>query len=119
MPHPGSTMKIRAERAALAEALGWVARALPKNPPMPVLAGVRVSASEGVVRLSAFDYETQHTAAIEATVGDDGECVVPGLFLRDAIAGGRGAEVDLVLDGNQLEIASGRSTYRARCFTLA
>jgi DNA polymerase III sliding clamp (beta) subunit (PCNA family) len=45
---------------------------------VPVLGGVRVSASEGVVRLSAFDYEKQHTAAIEATIGDEGECVVPG-----------------------------------------
>lgn len=111
-------MKIRAERSALADALGWVARAIPKNPQVPVLAGVRVSASAGVVRLSAFDYENHHTAATEATIGDEGECVVPGLFLRDAITGGRSAEVDLILDGAQLEIASGRSTYRARCFAM-
>lgn len=112
-------MKIRVERAALADALGWVARAIPKNPPVPVLGGVRVAASEGVIRLSAFDYTNQHTAAIEATIGDEGECVVPGLFLRDAISGGRGSEVDLILDGAELEIASGRATYRARCFTTA
>lgn len=119
MPQPSSTMKIRAERAALADALGWVARAIPKNPPAPVLGGVRLSAAEGVVRLSAFDYQNQHTAAVEATVGDEGECVVPGLFLRNAITGGRGAEVDLILDGARLEIASGRSTYRAQCFTTS
>lgn len=119
MPQPSSTMKIRAERIALADALGWVARAVPKNPSTPVLGSVRVSASGGVVTLSAFDYETQHTAAIEATVGDEGQCVVPGLFLRSAITGGRGAEVDLILDGPQLEITSGRSTYRARCFDAA
>jgi DNA polymerase-3 subunit beta len=68
------------------------------------------------VRLSAFDYENQHTAAVEATVGDEGECVVPGLFLRDAIAAGRGVEVDLILNSQRLEISSGRSTYRAPCF---
>lgn len=111
-------MKIRAERAALADALGWVTKAVPKNPVVPVLAGIRVSASAGVVSLSAFDYENQHTAAVEATVSDEGVCVVPGLFLRDAIAGGRGTEVDLILDGSRLEITSGRSTYRARCLTV-
>lgn len=116
LPTDTHTMKIRVERTALTDALTWVARALPKNPSIPVLTGVRISASEGVVCLSAFDYDTQHTAAIEATVGDDGQCVAPGLFLRAAITGARGAEVDLILSGAQLEVASGRSTYRARCY---
>ncbi len=112
-------MKIRADRAALSEALGWVARAIPKNPQHPVLAGVRVAAEGGVVKVSAFDFDTSQVAAVEATVGDAGECVVPGLFLRDAIAGGRGAEVDLILDDSGLEVTSGRSTFRARCLAIA
>lgn len=118
MPQPSNIMKIRADRTALDAALGWVARALPRNPLHPVLAGVRVHASGGIVRLSAFDYENQHTAAVEATVGDQGECIVPGAFLKYAVGGGRGTEVDLILDGPQLEIASGRSVYRARCLAI-
>lgn len=118
MPQPSFTMKIRAERSALDDALGWVARALPRNPLHPVLAGVRVHAAAGIVRLSAFDYENQHTAAVEATVGDEGECIAPGAFLKYAVSGGRGAEVDLILDGPQLEISSGRSGYRARCLAM-
>jgi DNA polymerase-3 subunit beta len=43
----------------------------------------------------------------------------PGLFLRDAITGSRGTEVDLILDGQRLEISSGRSTYRAPCFAIS
>ena len=34
-------MKIRADRRALAEALSWVAQAVPRGPSLPVLAGIR------------------------------------------------------------------------------
>ena len=49
-------MKFRVERDVLAEAVTWVARGLPNRPPVPVLAGVLIEASdEGTLTLSAFD----------------------------------------------------------------
>lgn len=105
-------MKVRTDRAALADALGWVARVVPKSPSVAALGGIRVTATEAGLSLRGYDYDTAHRADLDAEVGDPGECLVPGLFLRDAVAGGRGTDVELVLDGNRLTITSGRSTYR-------
>jgi DNA polymerase-3 subunit beta len=111
-------MKTRTERGLLTDALTWVTRAVPRNPPAPVLAGVRLTASDGVLTVSAFDLETAHTAAVVSEVAGDGERLVSGLFLRDAVAGGRGSEVELVLDGDLLTVTSGRSVYRLRTMLL-
>ncbi|HZC39986.1 MAG TPA: DNA polymerase III subunit beta, partial [Streptosporangiaceae bacterium] len=37
-------MKFRVEHEALAEAVGWMARALPSRPVVPVLSGLRLAA---------------------------------------------------------------------------
>ncbi len=69
-------MKIRVDRDVLAEALGWVARALPTRPVVPVLSGLRLDAGTGLT-LSCFDYEVSATAQIEAEVGEPGTVIVP------------------------------------------
>ena len=62
-------MKFQVERDALAEALAWVARALPSRPVVPVLSGLLLQAADGLT-LSCFDYEVSATAQIDAEVGD-------------------------------------------------
>lgn len=111
-------MKVRTEREALATSLAWVARAINRAPMAPALAGIRVTASEGGLAIRAFDYEVSHAATLEADVAGEGECLVPGYFLRDAVAGGRGSEVELALEAGTLTITSGRSTYRLRALAL-
>ena len=69
-------MKIRVDRDVLAEALAWVARALPTRPVVPVLSGLRLDAGTGLT-LSCFDYEVSATAQIEAEVGEPGTVIVP------------------------------------------
>ena len=70
-------MKIRVDRDVLAEALAWVARALPTRPVVPVLSGLRLERGTGLT-LSCFDYEVSATAQIEAEVGEPGTVIVPG-----------------------------------------
>ena len=43
----GHGMKFTVEREALAEAVTWVARALPSRPVIPVLAGLLLRADDG------------------------------------------------------------------------
>ncbi|MFP5359321.1 MAG: DNA polymerase III subunit beta, partial [Actinomycetes bacterium] len=51
-------MKFTVERDVLADAVAWTSRAVPARPPVPVLAGVRITAdTEGTVCLASFDYE--------------------------------------------------------------
>ena len=75
-------MKIRVDRDVLAEALAWVARALPTRPVVPVLSGLRLEAGTSLT-LSCFDYEVSATAQIEAEVGEPGIVIVPGRLLAE------------------------------------
>ena len=69
-------MKIRVDRDVLAEALAWVARALPTRPVVPVLSGLRLEAGTSLT-LSCFDYEVSATAQVEAEIGEPGTVIVP------------------------------------------
>jgi DNA polymerase-3 subunit beta len=74
------------DRDVLADAVGWVARALPARPPSPVLTGVRLKATTedgGKVRLSSFDYEVSAKAEIEADVEEPGDTLVSGKLLAE------------------------------------
>ena len=48
-------MKFRVEHDALADAVAWVARALPSRPVVPVLSGLRLAAGDGLT-ISCFEY---------------------------------------------------------------
>jgi len=78
----GADMKIRVDRDVLAEALAWVARALPTRPVVPVLSGLRLDAGTSLT-LSCFDYEVSATAQIEAEIGEPGIVIVPGRLLAE------------------------------------
>ena len=76
-------MKFRVEHEALAEAVAWVARALPSRPVVPVLSGMRLEARDGLLALSCFDYELAATARITADVLEPGTELVPGRLLAE------------------------------------
>ena len=71
-------MKIRVDRDVLAEALAWVARALPTRPVVPVLSGLRLDAGTRLT-LSCFDYEVSATAQIQAEVNPAAHPLEQGL----------------------------------------
>ena len=55
-------MKLRVDRDVLAEAVTWTARSVPARPPVPVLAGVRLEATNASLVLASFDYEVSARA---------------------------------------------------------
>src|SRR5437764_769476 len=81
-------MKFRIERDALAEAVAWSARSLPRRPAAPVLSGVRLEIDGDRLTLAATDryrlavreltWSPASTAATEAQV------LVPARTLHDA-----------------------------------
>jgi DNA polymerase III subunit beta len=78
-------MKFTVERDALAEAVTWVARALPTRPVIPVLAGMLLHAGddgEGLT-LSCFDYEVSARIRVPAQVAEPGTVLVPGRLLQE------------------------------------
>ncbi len=105
-------MKFRVERDVLADAVTWVARALPSNPPVPVLAGLLIEADpDGVLRLSSFDYEVSARVEAVAEVSDPGTVLVSGRLLADISRSLPARPVDVATDGSRVEIVCGASRF--------
>ena len=87
-------MKFTVERDPLAEAVAWVARALPTRPVVPVLTGLLLSADRedqpgqpgaGFLTLSCFDYEVSARVRVRAEVAEPGTFLVPGRLLVEIV----------------------------------
>jgi DNA polymerase III subunit beta len=90
-------MKFTVERDALADAVAWVARALPTRPVVPVLTGLMLSADAddqpsqpsqpgaGFLTLSCFDYEVSARVRVRAEVAQPGTVLVPGRLLVEIV----------------------------------
>ncbi|MDX6344178.1 MAG: polymerase subunit beta [Trebonia sp.] len=87
-------MKFTVERDALAEAVAWVARALPTRPVVPVLTGLLLSADvgdqpgqpgAGFLTFSCFDYEVSARVRVPAEVAEPGTVLVPGRLLVEIV----------------------------------
>jgi DNA polymerase-3 subunit beta len=87
-------MKFTVERDALAEAVAWVARALPSRPVVPVLTGLLLSVGQGdepsrndvgFLTLSCFDYEVSARVRVRAEVAETGTFLVPGRLLVEIV----------------------------------
>lgn len=105
-------MKFRVDRDVLADAVTWVARALPTNPPVPVLAGLLIEADPtGGLRLSSFDYEVSARVEAAAEVSDPGTVLVSGRLLADISRSLPARPVDVATDGSRVEIVCGASRF--------
>jgi len=105
-------VKLRVEREVLADAVTWVARGLPARPPVPVLAGVLLEASdEGTLTLSAFDYEVSAKITVAADVSEGGTVLVLGRLLADISRNLPDKPVDISLDGNKVSLTCGSSRF--------
>ena len=105
-------MKFRVERDVLAEAVTWVARGLPARPPVPVLAGVLIEASdEGTLTLSAFDYEVSAKITVAAEVGESGTVLVLGRLLADISRNLPARPIDISTEGNKVQVTCGSSRF--------
>ncbi len=108
-------MKFQVDRDALAEALAWVARALPTRPVVPVLSGLRLEAADGLT-LSCFDYEVSATAQIEAEVAEPGTVIVPGRLLAEITRSLPALAVEFSTDADVVNVICGSAEFAL--FTL-
>ncbi|MDO5502097.1 MAG: DNA polymerase III subunit beta [Actinomycetia bacterium] len=106
-------MKFRVERDTLADAVTWVARGLPARPPVPVLAGVLISADAeaATITLSSFDYEVSAKISVEADVEEGGTVLVLGRLLSDISRNLPNKPIEVEVTGNKVEMACGSSRF--------
>lgn len=103
-------MRFRVERDALADALAWVARALPSRPVVPVLTGLRLDAGDGLT-LSCFDYEVSATVRLEAEVAAPGSALVPGRLLTEITRSLPPQPAEFALDGDMVSLTCGSAEF--------
>ena len=104
-------MKLRVERDVLAESVAWAARTLPSRPSLPVLAGLVLTAGEGGLTLSSFDYEVSGRVEVAADVSTEGTVLVSGRLLADIARSLPPQPVQLESEGTRLAITCGRASF--------
>jgi DNA polymerase-3 subunit beta len=104
-------VKIRLGRDALAEAVTWAARALPARPPVPVLAGLLLTASDGRLTVSGFDYEVSAKFDAEADVLEPGTVLVSGRLLSEIARSLPDLPVELSTDDTYAVLTCGASRF--------
>jgi DNA polymerase-3 subunit beta len=107
-------MKFTVERDALAEAVTWVARALPTRPVIPVLSGLLLRAAGEYLTLSCFDYEVSARVRVPASVAEPGTALVPGRLLLEITRSLPGQPVEVGPDADGMSMTCGEAA-----FTLA
>lgn len=105
-------MKLTADYAAIRPALQIVARAATAKSTLPILASVRLTATDAGLELAATDLEQSVTYTIPANVTEPGIAVVPARLLSDWLGTTDGATVALDAAGRTLTATCDRSTAR-------
>ncbi len=114
-------MKFTVERDALAEAVSWVARALPARAVLPVLTGLLLSAGQegqadqqngsGFLTLSCFDYEVSARVRVRAEVAEPGTVLVPGRLLVEIVRSLPQHPVDFADDPDGVSVTCGDAAF--------
>lgn len=104
-------MKVEIDSAALADAVAWTTRVIDSRPSNPILAGIRLEAADGMLQLSAFNYEISARHHIEAGVDEPGTILVLGKLLADITKSLPSERTYLVANDTTLTITSGKSTF--------
>jgi DNA polymerase-3 subunit beta len=104
-------MKFQVERDVLAEAVGWVSRALPARPVIPVLTGLLLQAAEDGLTLSCFDYEVSARAEVDAEVAEPGTVLVPGRLLAEITRSLPSLPVEFADDPEGVSLTCGSASF--------
>jgi DNA polymerase-3 subunit beta len=104
-------VKFRIDRDALADAVAWTARTLPVRPPVPVLAGMLIDASDDHLTLSAFDYEVSAQVTTDIDVEEAGKALVSGRLISEICRSLPPHPVELTTDGSKVMLSCGSAKF--------
>lgn len=112
-------MKFSVERDVFSEAVAWTARSLSQRPSSPVLAGILLTAENGVVTLESYDYEVSAHIEFPADITTEGTILVSGKLLADISRSLPSSKVTLEQDGSKVTITAGRSRFNVSTMPVA
>lgn len=104
-------MKVEVNSAALADAVTWTSQVIPARPARPILSGVKIEATDGLLKFSAFDYERTARYNVEASVAEPGTMVVHGKLLSDIAKNLPAENTSLSTSENRVHVVSGTASF--------
>jgi DNA polymerase-3 subunit beta len=112
------SLQVDVSRESLSDALALVARALSTRASVLVLGGIHLRAEAGELALAATDMEISLRASIPASVGAEGEVVVPGRLLLEIVRAlpASAASLQYVPEESVLTITAGGARYRIHTY---
>ncbi len=102
-------MKLRVERDALADAVSWTARTLPRMP--GALSGILLDATNEVLDLSSYDMDVSSEASVASVVEEPGRVLVSGKLLADIARNLPAAPVTIATDAGKALVTCGRTRF--------
>lgn len=113
-------MKIFCDGLDLADAVLAVSKAIGVKTTNPILEGIKLTAEENTLTISATDLELFIEKKIRAEVRAEGETIVPGKFLVDYVRKLSGEKVELnLIDKNKLTIKYLENEGFIQCYNSA
>lgn len=112
-------MKFRCERDSLGEAISTAQRAVAsRSGALPVLSGLRLTASDGQIELVGSDLELTIRVRVPAEIETDGQAVVPAKLFNDIVSKLEAGSVTVAIDGDNAVIEGGRANYKLRLLPI-
>lgn len=108
---PMSDFQFTIAREDFAEAVNWVARALPAKPLNPVLGAVRLVSDGSCLMLEAFDYEVAAATSVPAEVATPGTALVSGRLLQAISKSLARKPVEFLAEGGVARILCGAAEF--------
>jgi len=112
-------VKFRCEREALAEALSTAGRAATgRTGALPVLSGLRLELAGDQLSITGTDLDL--TIQLTLTVGGDGDggVVLPARLVTDIVRSMGAGKVEVIVEGDDVNISGGRSQFSVRPLSL-
>ena len=107
-------MHIRADRDDLAEAFGRANRAVGVKTALPILQGVLCRAMGNRLRVTGSDTDVTVRTAVEVEVIEEGNLVVPGRLMTDAVRRMPEGAVTIRSDDSEVELSGNGPTFTIR-----
>ncbi|MFZ9101792.1 MAG: DNA polymerase III subunit beta [Pontimonas sp.] len=104
-------MKLTVHRDVFAEAVSFTVKLLPQRTTLPILSGVLMSAQNGSLTLSSFDYEVSARTSVTADVATEGQALVSGRLLSDIAQRLPQQDVHIELDGSSIRVVCGTAKF--------
>ena len=110
-------MKVACNGKDLCDAVTRVIKAVPARSTNAVLEGIKLTADDGTLTLTATDIELSIEHMIVAEVAERGETVVPGKLFGDFVKKLSSQTIVLTANGSRLKIDYERSEGEFGCYT--